>query len=120
LSALRTIAEHMARTFTSPPPERLLRSIANRANIGVKIGRNRYLTDAEWFSLLENAGQFGIAGARSPCGKRTAKSRGSELRNQHEKSQELERLGLRQTSTNTTTNKPTDRNRNQSPSQMRP
>ncbi len=104
------------------PSERELYRMCKRLGLGYKFGRKFYLSEGDWLSLWESAKEaaIGTRAAPSRYAKRMAGSRGSELRNQLEKSLKLERLGLLPTSPNTTTSKPTDRNRNQSPSQTRP
>jgi hypothetical protein len=119
MSELRTIPEHMARTFKTPPSERLLREVANRENIGHRLGRERYLTDTEWPLLLDAVESSGTRAGQSRCAKRTVGSRGSELKKQLERSARLERAGLQTTSKPITGNKPTDRLRLVHPSQTR-
>ena len=103
------------------PPIRALRERADALGLPKRRwNRQRVFTEAEARCLLSASEEsFGISEHPSPCGKRTVKSPESGLKNQLAKHQKLEQLGLLKTEPNTTTNRLTDRSRNQSHSQTR-
>jgi hypothetical protein len=113
VSELHTIPTLIAITFKEgrPPRERGLREKAQRLGLGTRIGRQFYISQAEWNCLLSAKEESSTTrGARSRCVKRTVPSKGSALKNQLTKQAELERFGLLKTSPTTTTNKPTGQN----------
>jgi hypothetical protein len=105
MSELFTIPALIAVTFKDRPPrERGLREKAQRLGLGNRLGRQFYLTQAEWTCLLSAKEESSTTrGARSRCAKRTVPSKGSALRNQLTKQAELERFGLLKTSPTITT-----------------
>jgi hypothetical protein len=120
---LFTIPALIALTFKQdrPPRERGLREKAQRLRLGTRIGRQFYISQAEWNCLLSAKEEnTSTRGARSRCVKRTVPLRGSELKNQLTKQAELERYGLLKPSLTTTTNKPTGPSPRQSHSPTRP